>query len=363
VTGTPLRWLQYGSRELLQPGLRRLSRLTGAILADPAWVSIGLTHRCNCRCVHCDIWKLPAQQELSLDQWTTIIDSLASWLGPTRLYISGGEPLMRDDLVELVAVASRRGFLVGVVTNGMLLTRQRARDLLEAGLFSLDVSLDSLTPSVHDGIRGVNGACDQAVAALDTMISLGAGARTSVACVLSSANLDHVTELVRWVSGRELRGVSVQVLEENFEGPQKPGWYRDHPLWIHDVAAVEALTERLLGERAAGAPILNHPRQLKLLPSYYADPESMRGFPCLVGLVNLGIGPRGDVRVCHRLPPVGSALENPPRKLWRSQAAHTRREQIARCDRGCKILNCNFPPGPLTRARRLLAMRRKAHGG
>ena len=358
----PLRWVTYGIGELAQAGLRRASRLTGTALCKPAWISIGLTERCNCRCLHCDIWKLPARSELSSEQWTRIVNELADWLGPSRLYISGGEPLMRPDLTELVRRASGRGFLVSVVTNGMLLTPTYAQELVAAGLFSLDVSLDALDPAVHDRIRGVGGACARSIQALETMISSGQGRRTSVACVLTSANLGSVEELVDWVESRELRGISIQVLEENFEGPRRAEWYRNHPLWIEDAAAVESLSARLLERRAAGAPILNHPRQLTLLSSYYRQPERMEEFPCLVGLVNLGIGPRGDARLCHRLPPLGNVLEDTPRNLWRSHAARDRREQVARCSRGCKILNCSFPPGPLTRARRLLAMRRKPRG-
>jgi MoaA/NifB/PqqE/SkfB family radical SAM enzyme len=268
---------------------------------------------------------------------------------------------MRSDLVELVGAASRHGFLVGVVTNGMLLTRRTAEALISAGLFSLDISLDSLDPVVHDGVRGVGGACRRALNAVETMISLGAGSRTSIACVLTSANIDHVEPLLRWVQGRGLRGLSLQVLEENFEGPRRIGWHEDHPLWIRDVTAVERLSDRLLALRAAGAPILNHPAQLRLLAEYYQQPERLEHVPCLVGYLNLGIGPRGDARLCHRLPTIGNVLDSPARDIWRSAAAKARREQVAACTRGCRILNCNFPPGPLTRARRLIAIRKAGH--
>ncbi len=357
MTSTSLGWLRYGARETLQPVLRRLSHATGVALAKPAWVSIGLTHRCNCRCIHCDIWKLPPSEELGGAAWRRVIEDLGGWLRAGRLHFSGGEPLLRRELPELIRTASLNGFLVGVVTNGLLLTRPKAEELLAAGLFTLDVSLDSLDPGAHDRIRGVEGAHARAVEAIETMVSLGAGNRTSIACVLSSANIDGVEALVGWVRTMGLRGISIQVLEENFEGPHRRGWQSTHPLWVRDPHAVEHLSERLLSLRAAGAPILNHPRQLELLPEYYRQPERIEGLPCLVGYLNLGIGPRGDVRLCHRLPPLGNVLENSPREVWRSHTAKVRRKQVAACERGCKILNCNYPPGPLTRLRRLAAMR------
>jgi MoaA/NifB/PqqE/SkfB family radical SAM enzyme len=356
-----LRWVQYGGHEVVQALLRRVSRTARTALAKPASVSIGITHRCNCRCVHCDIWKLPPTEEVGLQDWRNIIADLGAWLGGGRLHFSGGEPLMRQDLVELVRAASRQGFLVGVVTNGMLLTRPAAEKLLAAGLFSLDVSLDSLEPAAHDGIRGVAGSCTRALRAVETMISLGAGSRTSIACVLTSANIDHVEPLIRWVQDRGLRGLSLQVLEENFEGSSRIGWHEDHPLWIRDVAAVDRLSRRLLALRASGARILNHPAQLKLLARYYEHPERLRDIPCLVGYFNLGIGPRGDVRLCHRLPTIGNVLDGSARAIWRSETANARRRQVAACTRGCRILNCNFPSGPLTRARRLIAIRKAGH--
>ncbi len=356
-----LRWFRYGGQEVVQAVLRRISHSTGTAVAKPAWVSIGITHKCNCRCVHCDIWKLEPEAELGVQEWCTVLDGLAAWLGSGRLHFSGGEPLMRADISDLIGVASRNGFLVGVVTNGMLLTRRKAEELLAAGLFSLDVSLDSLDTAVHDSIRGVDGACARALQAVETMVSLGAANRTSIACVLTSANIEHVESLVRWVQDQGLRGISVQVLEENFEGRQRIGWHHDHPLWIRDVSAVELLSRRLLALRSSGARVLNHPAQLRLFPSYYQHPDGIEAVLCLVGHLNLGIGPRGDVRLCHRLPAIGNVLDSPPRDIWRSATAAARRKQVAACRRGCRILNCNFPPGPLTRARRLLAMRRIGH--
>lgn len=352
------RSFRYGLREGFQILLRRLSRLSGMCLSKPASVGICLTTRCNCRCIHCDIWKISTHNELDTDRWKALIDDLADWLGGIRLYITGGEPLLRRDVQDIVRHASDRMFLVGLVTNGALLNAPMAEGLLDAGLFSLDVSLDSVTPGIHDRVRGVDGTWAKAVAGIDIIRSLGAGRRASIACVLTSANIGEVERLVEWVAERDLRGISFQVLEENFEGPQRPAWHLQHPLWLRDPAAIEKVIGRLLALQSQGLPILNHPGQLRLIPRYYQQPDRIEKPPCTVGWMNFGIGPTGDVRFCHRLPSIGTVADQTPGEVWRSPRAAATRRQAQRCNLGCKILNCNFPPGIATRLKRLITLLR-----
>ena len=74
------------------------------------------------------------------------------------LILTGGEPLMRRDIVGLAAYASSRGLLVVLGTNGMLLSPSKVRELKAAGVAGAGISLDSLHPEKHDGFRGVQGA-------------------------------------------------------------------------------------------------------------------------------------------------------------------------------------------------------------
>ena len=84
----------------------------------------------------------------------------------TMVVITGGEPLMRKDLAEVGAQIYQRGFPWGMVTNGFALTAPRLSGLLEAGLRSITVSLDGLTPESHDWMRGKKGSWEKAIDAI-----------------------------------------------------------------------------------------------------------------------------------------------------------------------------------------------------
>ena len=129
----------------------------------PEIVSWNTTKRCNLRCGHCYLAAgQHAAAELSFAEGCQLIDQLAA-AGTRMLILTGGEPMMRRDIGELVAHASSHGLLVVLGTNGMLLTPSRIRQLRAAGVAGAGISLDSLHPEKHDRFRGFPGAWEGAV--------------------------------------------------------------------------------------------------------------------------------------------------------------------------------------------------------
>jgi 12,18-didecarboxysiroheme deacetylase len=122
-----------------------------------------MTRRCNLRCVHC---YAQANEErgtdpISTDQARAMIDDLAAYGAPVMLF-SGGEPLVRADLVELASHATSRGMRAVISTNGTLITRDKARELKAVGLSYVGISLDG-GEAVHDKFRGVPGSFRKAL--------------------------------------------------------------------------------------------------------------------------------------------------------------------------------------------------------
>jgi len=146
------------------------------------WNSTG---RCNLSCSHCYAdAAAEAADELSTKEALELLRGAADAGAPVVLF-SGGEPLLRDDLVELVAACARLGPAPALSTNGSLLSTSLARSLAGAGCAYVGVSLDG-NAATHDALRGAPGAWREAVAGLRA--AREAGMRTGVRFVLSRRN-------------------------------------------------------------------------------------------------------------------------------------------------------------------------------
>lgn len=130
----------------------------------PDIITIGLTYRCQCRCVHCstNVPNLTKSAEFETWQVKSIIDQ-AKRLGVVRVTFFGGEPLLRNDIVELVQYAHNRGMITRINTNGLRLSRELISKLKDAGLNLCDVSIDDPDPDIHDKSRGVPGLYQKAI--------------------------------------------------------------------------------------------------------------------------------------------------------------------------------------------------------
>ena len=136
--------------------------------ARPYVVSWNLTYRCNLACEHCylDAGGAPLvgtenfadRSELGTDECFRVIDEIAAFAPECVTILTGGEPLLRRDILEIVRRASERGLWVVVGTNGVSITENLARRLAEAGARGLSLSLDALDPDRHDRFRKVRGA-------------------------------------------------------------------------------------------------------------------------------------------------------------------------------------------------------------
>ncbi len=122
-----------------------------------------VTRRCNLKCIHCysNSADVDYQDELTPQEGKKLIDDLAVFGAPVILF-SGGEPLMRPDLLELAQYATDKGMRAVISTNGTLITKDIAAKLKKIGLSYVGVSLDGLQKT-HDRFRGKQGAFEQAI--------------------------------------------------------------------------------------------------------------------------------------------------------------------------------------------------------
>jgi len=160
------------------PQLRALKGLIKSHIfryPSPIAMTFAVTYKCQCKCVHCSAGKHAREnvQELTTEEAKKLIDD-SQKLGVTILAFTGGEPLLRDDLFELISYVDQRKTMPIMFTNGLLLTDENVDKLIRAGLYSIFVSLDSPIAEEHDSRRGMPGIFETAVNGIKRMKSKGA---------------------------------------------------------------------------------------------------------------------------------------------------------------------------------------------
>jgi radical SAM protein with 4Fe4S-binding SPASM domain len=164
------------------------------------------TRRCNLRCVHCyaasDAQADP--NELTTDQAKAMIDDLAAF-GVPVLLVSGGEPLLRNDLPELLPYAARKGLRTVLSTNGTCITPDVAQTLSVAAVAYVGVSLDAENAKRNDEFRGCPGAFENALAGLRA--SREAGIRVGVRFTMTRRNIDEISALFDLIEREEISRV------------------------------------------------------------------------------------------------------------------------------------------------------------
>jgi len=154
-----------------------------------------LTHRCPLRCPYCSnpLELVRAGTELDTASWRRVFGEAAA-LGVLQVHFSGGEPLVRRDLVELVAEATKAGLYVNLITSGIRLDGERLARLVEAGLEHIQVSLQDSDPSSGDRIAGLAGA-QQRKRRVARLVQ-DAGLPLTVNAVVHRQNLHHLEDIV-----------------------------------------------------------------------------------------------------------------------------------------------------------------------
>ncbi len=134
-------------------------------------IAVNLTRRCNLACAHCymdaETRDSGGDGELTTAEVKKLLDEIASRSNETMVVLTGGEPLLRRDLEQLVAHGDAVGLSMVVGTNGVLLNEQRVIKLKQAGAMGMGISLDSLDPLSHDNFRGCPGSWEKTLSAMD----------------------------------------------------------------------------------------------------------------------------------------------------------------------------------------------------
>lgn len=154
----------------------------------PRSLCLAVDYKCNMACGHCSARFLddPSRPAMTLDQYRCLAEQ-AEGLGFFNIQFTGGEPLLREDLEEIISVFHPRRNLIMISTNATLLDKARIRSLKGAGVNVLSVSVDSRDSEVHDSFRGLPGAWNKTVEAVRLAVQMGLG--VSCSAVVTHQNI------------------------------------------------------------------------------------------------------------------------------------------------------------------------------
>jgi len=252
----------------------------------PLWVSLELTYRCPLKCSWCSNpldFDDYAARELSTEEWKKALRE-ARQLGALQLGFTGGEPLLRDDLEELVAYADGLGFYTNLITSAIGLSEERLVALKAAGLKQVQLSMQAAQPALTDALVGAR-AHEVKIAA--TRMIKAHGFPMVLNVPLFRQNLGEIDALLAWA---EVQGIEYVELA-NIQYYHWALLNRDELMpSLAELRAAEAVVERWR------AKLGNRMRIYFVIPDYYEGrPKAcMNGW----GAVHLTLSPDGVALPC-----------------------------------------------------------------
>jgi radical SAM protein with 4Fe4S-binding SPASM domain len=279
---------------------------TTALRPVPHVVAWNLTARCNLACAHCYIAAGPWQgtgDDLTTDEVRRIADEILA-LNPSPMFVlSGGEPLLRDDLEAIARHATDGGATVVVGTNGTRLTAERIGSLQAAGVQGVAVSVDSLDQRYHDRFRHGGGALADTLAAVERLRA--ARLDFIVQTTVTRGNRDEIGRLAAWAADAGAVCFNVYFLVETGRGAGMRGLGPEE-----DEAVLAELVE--LGRTYRGAMMVRSKCQPQIMRHVWErDPGSpLTGYAtrCPCGVQYCRITPEGKLTPCPYLPAVAGDL-------------------------------------------------------
>lgn len=307
----------------LTPMAKKLGLFRAWASGHPAWIAWQVTYRCNMRCTVCDYWREPSHpnDELTLKGFREGSRRLAE-LGSSLISLAGGEPLVRDDIVDIIDAVNQYHFPF-MTTNGWRMTPELAREIFAAGAWGVSVSLDYADAEPHDQQRGRQGAFDQAVAAIEALSAARRHdwQRVNVMAVLVRDNLPHIERLLR-LAARLDAYFMVQPYASAKTGDTSH-------------APEPGVVRHLLRLRERYPNFLSNPYFLGQFDRFF---ERGHVPNCQAGRAFCNIDETGEVAICveHRNQSVGNLLTTPPGQIVRGLHDAARRNRCGACWYNCR---------------------------
>jgi MoaA/NifB/PqqE/SkfB family radical SAM enzyme len=229
--------------------LHKKLRLASAFLKkNPVWLSWQVTYWCNYHCDFCDYWAERPKGEATVEEIARAAKEISK-LGSIMISMAGGEPFIRKDLHEITAVLAENHFPFVTSHGGFIRDDKRIRQMWEAGLWGISISIDSIYPEKHDLHRGRKGAWEQAIKAIRTALDTRTRdfQRVNWQCVLKDDNLDEIEPMIEMAAE-----LGCYFMVQPLSGLKNGDW-------SHKVSYKGGVSEHLLGLKRKHSNFLSNP--------------------------------------------------------------------------------------------------------
>ncbi len=276
-------------------------------LKSPLRIDMALTYNCNNNCCHCYAGGPRKTKELSTEDWKKILAKAVDFEVPNVVF-TGGESLLRDDLEELIAYAEGLDVVTGLITNGVLLTKDRVASLKKAGLDFVQITIESPDPAVHNAMCGAE-SFDKTVEGIKNCVN---ELYTTTNTTITKKNYGTITGLVPFLHGLGVRKFGINAIIRAGRGED-----------------AEGLTPEELKELLPG--IINQANALGMEFIWYTPTKYHKLNPVEMGLgikacsaarLTLAVEPDGSVLPCQSyFKPLGNALTDDFHMMWDTDLA------------------------------------------
>ncbi|MCP4983561.1 MAG: radical SAM protein [Gammaproteobacteria bacterium] len=281
-------------------------------------LAVNLTRRCNLACAHCyldaETLKQGGADELQTAEVNKLLDQVASRGTDTMVVLTGGEPLLRRDLEEMVTHGSELGLSMVIGTNGVALTDRRVKSLQAAGAMGVGISLDSLDPVRHDEFRGYPGGWEKTLAGMEACRRNGLPFQVHFS--VTEENADEIGAMIDFAASVGAHVLNVFFLICTGRGESMSDITPErYERVLEELVDAQANTDLIV--RARCAP---HFKRV----AYQRDPdtrltraEGYEGGGCLAGIHYCRVTPEGGITACPYIPDEeGNLRQTPFWEIW-----------------------------------------------
>ncbi len=326
----------------------------------PRSIIFEITHRCNLRCKMCGYYgetgiRPNYREELSFDDIKKILDDISDF--SPFLVITGGEPFIRKDMIEILQLINERNLKFGLITNGTLINYEIAKKLSEINPTYINISMDG-PQKIHEMIRG-NNTFNRTIECIKLLKAYGYS-KITINYVISKINFQYLEEMVKLANGLD---VNLQFQHLQFTDKKRNDCHKDmikryfnfcnqdrtsgicSELYDFDIKQLKEQIRNIRTkiediDRIRFLPDLN----LEEVEQYYLDLDNYTHSEyCIYPWREARINPYGEMVYCIMEPTAGSLLNSPFKEVWNNKdMKHFRKvlkneKLFPNCARCCKI--------------------------